>query len=194
MVCCSYCKKFYKENTLFLDNLKGASCVENLFYILDDSPFFNFLSLELLHRLAKIFELNDLLTLMNGFKSAYANVPFKEILLLPGIQRFNVEGDENIDLVKVKTKLIDDVTYSYVAENFVCSLSSQVLQVDVGCVLPHKFWESSIIIKFLIPFYLKNFAIQSAFCSMEVLSKLKIAFIEIDAYRIECISENITGK
>lgn len=194
--CYSYCKKFYKsEGELFLKNLKEAPNIDDLFEILNDSPFFNFLNLKMLKSLAKVFNLKDILCLIKDFKSAFASMPFKEILLLPGIEKFVVEGGENINLVKVKAKFKDEnITYGYVVEKFVFSLADQILRVHVNSMLPDGFLEGSIIIKFCIPLYLKKFAIQSAFCSMQALSTLNIAFIEIDSYRIECNSKNTDGK
>ena len=61
-------------------------------------------------------------------------------------------------------------------------------------MLPCGFLESSIIIEFLIPSYLKVCAIQSAFSSIQVLPELKVALIEIDSFRIECSSENTDGR
>lgn len=194
--CYSYFRCFYKteQSPLFLQSLKEAATVEDLFYLIDDSPFYNFFNLKLLVHLAKLFDLKDLLSLINSFKSAYSSIPFKKILSLPGIQRFSVEGDKNIDLVTVEVKLKDsNITYGYVVENFVSSLSDQVLKVDVGAVLPCGFLDGSIIIKFLIPSYLKKCAIQSAFCSMQALSMLKVVLIEIDSYRIKCSSKNTDG-
>ena len=169
--------------------------MQELFSTLDDSPFYNFLNIKILVHLARMFDLKDLSSLIDNFKSAYGSMPFQKILSLHGIQRFIVEGGENIDLVKVKVKFTDgNITYGYIVEHFVCSLSYQVLQVDVGSMLPYGFLQSSIIIEFLIPSYLKVCAIQSAFCNMQVLSMLKVALIEIGSYRIECGSENANGR
>ena len=197
MECHSFCRRYYgmEKNPLFLQHIKEALSVEELFSTLDDSPFYNFLNIKILVHLAKLFGLKDLLSLIDNFKSAYASMPFQKILSLHGIQRFIVEGGESIDLVKVKVKFTDgDITYGYIVEHFVCSLSYQVLQVDVGSMLPCGFLESSIIIEFLIPSYLKVCAIQSAFSSVQVLPELKVALIEIDSYRIECSSENTDGR
>ena len=196
MECYSYCKLFYKsEGELFLRNLKQAPTIDDLFEILNDSSFFNFLNLKMLKSLAKVFDLKDIVCLIKDFKSAFASMPFKEILLLPGIEKFVVEGGENINLVKVKAKFKDEnITYGYVVEKFVFSLADQILRVHVNSILPDGFLEGSIIIKFCIPSYLKKSAIQSAFCSMQALSTLDIAFIEIDSYKIECNSKNTDGK
>ena len=194
--CYSYCRQFYKsKGELFLKNLKEASSHDDLFEILNDSPFFNFLNLKMLKSLAKVFDLKDILCLIKDFESTFASMPFKEILLLPGIEKFVVEGGENVNLVKVKAKFKDgNITYGYVVEKFVFSLADQILRVHVNSILPDGFLEGSIIIKFCIPLYLKKCAIQSAFCSMQALSTLNIVFIEIDSYRIECNSKNTDGR
>ena len=194
--CYSYCKQFYKsDGELFLKNLKEASSIDDLFDILDDSPFFNFLNLKMLKSLAKLLDLEDFLCLIEDFESAFASMPFKEILKIPGIEKLVVEGGENANLVQVKAKFKDgNITYGYVAEKFVFSLADQVLRVHVNSILPDGFLEGSIIIKFSIPLYLKGCAIQSAFCSMQALSSLNISFIEIDSYRIECNSKNTDGR
>lgn len=197
MECHSFCRRYYGEekNSLFFKHIKEASSMEELFSTLDDSPFYNFLNIEILVHLAKMFNLKDLSSLIDDFKSAYGSMPFQKILSLHGIQRFIVEGGENIDLVRVKIKFTDgNITYGYIVEHFVCSLSCQVLQVDVGSVLPYGFLEGSVIIEFLIPSYLKVCAIQSAFYSMQAISMLKVALIEIDSYKIECGAENADGR
>jgi len=178
-----YCERYFETPPPRF----SVSKTTELFSCIKKLPYHNFLSVEILMRLANSSGIKYLNDLIEEYKRTYFDQKLFKLFLGKSIKQIQVITAEDtfvINSCRSNTVLKEDVTINEL-KDFTITYTKQILCLDAGIALPHCIVKGSICIEWLIPQSLADYAFHSACLNTEMFSELNIVSITIGNYQIK---------
>ena len=184
-----YCERYFEPSPPSF----SVSTTAELFTCIKKLPYHNFLSVEILMRLANSSGIQYLNGLIEEYKRTFFNQKLFELFLGRSIRQIQIITPDDTFIIKSRrsnTVLKEDVTINEL-KGFTIRYVQQILYLDAGIAIPHCIIKGSICIKWLIPSCLADYAYHSACLNIELFSQLKIVSITIGNYQIKPVEGSL---
>ena len=188
-----YCEQYFEP---CLPSFPVSTTAE-LFAYIKKLPYHNFLSVEILMRLASFSRIRYLSSLIEEYKKTFFDKKLFELFLGRSIRQIQITSEEDDTYIiksrRSNTVLKEDVTINEL-KDFTIRYAEQILYLDAGIALPQCVVKGSICIYWLIPSCLADYAYHSACLNIELFSQLKILSITIGKFHIKPVEGSAASK